>query len=218
VNEKLTREDLKVLQQIIAEAVVKGGVERIITQDILKERCSHYMQIAKQELEACGPEESSDESKFCTTLTVFGARGEEAPTVRIGFKGTAEKHAHMYAVSEMCRTILAQAIIIRMVGTTVDTDEIAKVMELNPPRTSQQADYFHEKMRKWMKRTYNTDRFAGLPLELRNDFIIVSGMGPKVEDCGVICMYRWENGKLIFEPERMEAMEMRNEMVPRWWQ
>jgi hypothetical protein len=209
--------DLEALQELFAEYATRPGARRIITQEVLKERCQHYMEVAKKELEACGPEESNDTSEFCPVVTVFGPRGEEG-NIPVGFKGMEEKHARMYAISETCRTTFSQAIILRVVGTTVNMDEIAKAMELNPPRTFQQLDYLHEKMRKWMKAKYNSTRFAELPPALRHDFIIVSGMGPTLEDCGVICMYRWENGKLIFEAERMEMMQMRNEMVPRWWE
>lgn len=204
------------LSDLIAEMTVKHGVQRVITQEVLEERCRHYLQVAKQELEACGPEESTDSSKFMTTATVFGSRGEEAPNVRIPFKGSMGKYHVVHALSETCKTMLAQAVILRMVGTGANSDQLAKAMHLNPPETLQQFDYFHERCMKWMEKNLGSRRYADLPAELRRDIIMVCGMGPKLKDAGIVCMYRWENGKLIFGEEEQQQMKM--EMIPRWWQ
>jgi hypothetical protein len=63
--------------------------------------------------------ESSDYSEFCPTAAVIGPRCEEG-NVRVGFKGSADKRAMMLALSETCKALLAQVVILRLAGTSVD--------------------------------------------------------------------------------------------------
>jgi hypothetical protein len=216
--EGLTREDLDALSQLVAEHTIEHGVERIITQEILQERCRHYTEVAKQELEKCGPESDNDRSDFCPTATVFGASGVEASNVRVGFKD-GQKRQMMYALSQTCKTLLAQAVVFRMVATACNLPEVAKAMGLNmpDPRDRQKMRYLEERMWKWIEKNYGRERLSALPPELRKDVIWVCGIGPKLKDAAVITEYRWENGQLVFN-RSFEEGEMRMEMIPRWWQ
>lgn len=191
---------------------------RIVTQELLRERCRHYMDVAKQELENCGPEESTDRSRFEPRVAIFGPLGEEASNIPIGFKDVREKYARMHALSDTCKALLVQAVVVRMVGTAVNAGEIAKKMGLNIPTDEQKSHYFNERMLRWMEKEYGTRRFAGLPPELRKDSIIVSGIGPKLGDCGIAVEYHWENDKLVFGDPTHESSTVHFEMIPRWWQ
>jgi hypothetical protein len=216
--DNLTVRDFDALTDAVAQHVNENGVKRTITQEILKERCRHYTEVARQELEACGPEDNPDSSDFCPTATIFMADGWEIPTLRVGFKD-GQKRAKMYALSQMCKTLLVQAVILRIVATNADVLKLAKAMGLEPPdpRNRQKVEYFEERMWKWIEKNYGRERLSALPPELRTDCIMVGGMGPKLQDAGAVTEYRWENGKLVCE-KTMEDGEMRVSMIPRWWQ
>lgn len=216
--DRITREDLEHFSDMIAALTIAHGVDRIITQDILRERCRHYTEVAKKEVEEAGPQENPDSSGFTPTATVFAANGLEAPNVRVGFKDGHKRHM-MYALSQTCKTMLAQAVILRIVATTVDTRKVAAAMgrEMPDPRNRQKWNYFEERMWKWIEQNYGKQRLSALPPELRRDCIVVGGMGPKLQDECILTEYRWENGKLVCG-EVMEGGEARMEMVPRWWQ
>jgi hypothetical protein len=214
----ITREDLDVISELIAANTILHGVDRVITQEVLKERCRHYTEVAKRELQECGPSSDNDSSGFTPTATVFGANGLEAPNVRVGFED-GQKRRMMRALSETCKTMLAQAVILRIVATTANTLTLAKAMELNmpDPYDRQKMKYFEERMWKWIEKNYGRQRLSALPPEYRTDVIMVGGMGPKLRDTGTMTEYRWENDKLICG-ETLEDGEVRMEMIPRWWQ
>jgi hypothetical protein len=210
--------ELQELQQLIAELTIGHGVERIITQEILEERCLHYFEVAKKELEEIGPEPDPDHTDFQPIATVFGARGEEARRVPCGFT-SGQKRRMMYALSKTCETILAQALILRHVGTIADMRQIAKAMHLNEPDpyNRQKMKYFEERMWKWIEQNYGRQRLAALPPEFRHDVLFVMGMGPKLKDCGCMAVYRWKDGHFIIDAPRIDG-EVRMMLVPRWWE
>lgn len=190
---------------------------RVITQEVLRERCHHYLDVAKQELEGCGSEESTDFSRFEPRVAIFGPLGEEASNVGIGFKNGAEKYARMQALSNTCKALLVQAVVVRMVGTAANIEKVAKSMGVNVPDSREKSHYFRDRMRKWMEKEYHTERYAGLPPEFRTDSLMVTGIGPKLEDCGIAVPYHWENEKLVFGDITRESSTVRLHMVPRWW-
>lgn len=210
-------QELEELQTLIAEAAIKFGVQRVITQEVLQERCQHYLQIAKQELEAIGPENDPDSSAYTPVATVFGQMGQEG-NVKIGYH-RGEKRNMMYALSDTCKTLLAQAVIVRHVATAANMHQIGKAMGLNPPdpHNRQKVKYFEERMWKWIEKNYGRQRLSALPAEFRHDIIFVAGMGPKLEDCGTGCTYQWENGKFVTK-DAPPGMECIQSMIPRWWQ
>lgn len=216
--DRITREDLEHFSDMIAALTIAHGVDRIITQDVLRERCRHYTEVAKLEVEEAGPQEDSDRSDFTPTATVFGASGVEAPNVRVGFKD-GQKRRLMWALSQTCKTMLAQAVILRIVATVADTRKIAEKMgrEMPDPRNRQKFDYFEKRMWDWIAQNYGKERLSALPPELRGDCIVVGGMGPKLQDECIVTPYRWENGKPVFDETEFGG-EARMEMVPRWWQ
>jgi hypothetical protein len=216
--DNLTLQDLDALTDAVVQHLNEHGVQRTITQEILKERCLHYAGVARQELEACGPEDTPDSSDFCPTAAVFMADGWEISSLRVGFR-PGQKGAMMRALSQMCKTVLAQAVILRIVATTANMLQIAEAMHLNvpDPYDRQKVRYFEERMWPWIEKNFGKQRLSALPPEFRCDTIMVGGMGPKLADEGAMVPYRWEHGKLICE-EPMTDGEVRMEMIPRWWQ
>lgn len=212
-------DELDELTAAFAEYAEKNREQgRVITQEVLRERCRHYLDVAKQELQECGPDPSTDFSRFEPRVAIFGPLGEEARNVGIGFKNGAEKYARMQALSNTCRALLVQAVVLRMVGVAVNAEKVAQRLGLNIPDNAEKARYFNDRMRKWMEKEYHTQRYAGLPPEFRTDSLMVTGIGPKLEDWGIAVKYHWDNGKLVFGDTTHESSTVRLDMVPRWWQ
>jgi hypothetical protein len=205
------------MQQMMAESLARTGIERVITQEILVQLVDKYLDVAKKELEEIGPEEDPDRSDYVPMATVLDGRGGEL-NIRCGWPD-GKKRAMMFALSETCRTILAQGVIFRNVMTAANMEQIAKAMELNmpDPRNRQKVEYFEERMWKWIASNYGKARLAALPPELRWDGIVVAGFGPKLKECGRTSIYRWRDGKVEFE-DAPPGYEMHIELIPRWWQ
>lgn len=212
------QEILSEMQDVVAQMVAKHGVDRIITPEIVRERVTHYLAVGKKELEACGPDnEHPDRSDFAPMATVFTATGSEV-NLCVGWPD-GRKKAYMMALSEMCKTLLAQGVIFRNVCVAANMEMIAKAMEITlpDPRDRQKYDYFEEKMWRWMDKNFKSRRLAALPAEMRADCLVVSAMGPRLPDCGTTAMYEWKNGKLEFT-DAPPSLQMRMELIPRWWQ
>lgn len=210
--------ELQEIQDLVAKLTIQEGVRRVITQDVLKERCQHYMQVAKQELAKIGPEPDPDSSDFVAKATIFNAAGTEG-TIPVGW-AEGHKREMMYRLSQTCETLLAQAVITRNVATLANMQQVAKAMELNlpDPRDRYRYNYFEERMWKWITKNFGKPRLAALPPELRLDVILVAGMGPKLDDFGLTSQYRWESGKLVTEDLPSDGCEMQFTLIPRWWQ
>jgi hypothetical protein len=217
IAEGITREFLDELQQIMAERLVARGVERVITDDILKEIVDEWLEVGKKELEAIGPEDPStpDSSKFVARATILTGTGHEADVSVAWNEG--HKKRMMYALSETCKTTLAQGVVFRNVVTIANSSELAKRIGLNHPDPTdyQKMRYFEERMWKWIEQNYGKQRLAALPPELRADGLICCGMGPKLHDYGKMLPYQWVNGKLEFGEAQGHMMMM---LIPRWWQ
>lgn len=218
--------DLDAFAERFALFIVEHGRRQELTREHLRQRILHYLEVGKQDLEACGPDQSPYSSGFVSTVTIFGPGGEEA-NCPVPFRDAAEKRARMRGVSETCKIVLAQAVIFRTVATMANMAQIAAAMHLNAPdprdNDRQKVDYFEQRMWNWIERNYGEPRLAALPPEFRKDSLVVSAMGPRVPDLGAGVEYEWRAGKLIFddhggETTDMEHCSMRLNLIPRWWQ
>lgn len=215
----LTRADLDTLQTMIAEKLAENpGDIKVVTEQVVRDRIKYEGKRALEELRRIGPENDADETAFSAKVTIFGPRGEVG-TVPCGFNQRT-KHPMMQAVSEVCKTVFAQALILQTAGTFADVPTLGKHMNLNvpDPRDRQKMDYFEEKMWAWIKSNYGEPRIAKLPPHLRYDCIMFFAMGPKVPIIGGAIQYRWENGVLVSSDKPMDGMGVQSSLIPRWWQ
>jgi hypothetical protein len=208
-----------------AEAVARSGAAVPVTVEQVRERLVHYMDVAKQELAAIGPEESSQSSDFKPTATIIGPHGGDGD-ICIAFQ-QGHKRRMMQALSDTCHISLAQAVIVRMASTIANFAQIGEDIGLkmpeDPRNNRQKLEYFNERVFKWMRQQFGSTHLGDLTKKYRHDALVVSAIGPRVPDMGLLTIYKWNDGKLEFKDARGKDGEwifdgMVNEMIPRWWQ
>jgi hypothetical protein len=195
----------------------------VITPEFIKLRVRHYLGVAKVELQAAGPDDDTDLSNFNPKGTVVMPDGTEHD-LPLGHKGYEDKRRKMYAVSQTCKVIGASALIVRFLATAPDLAKIGAEMHLSVPHPLMdhaKFEYFQERLNEFVrKKTGGSERFGKLPREYIKDFVIVSAIGPGLEDSGVLAPFDWKDGKLIVDESQVDkdGGQCRFDMVPKWWE
>jgi hypothetical protein len=163
--------------------------------------------IAQRRTLGCGTDD------FQMSVKVIGPLGQIVPTP-LQWHNEEEKYRAMRAVSQCCRLLAAQAVVVVMDVRSMEVDAFCRHFQIEPP-TRETFDTFDRERRRVMKPF--GFYMGNLPPHLYRDALLAFAYGPRIKL--VRCVgYRAEAGKLIFDPPIAQVKELSILMVPAWWE
>lgn len=189
-----------------------------------RERVRHYLEVAKEELEAVGPERSGDSSGYHPHATIVLPDMSEHD-IPLGWPNDSYKRMIMFALSRMAGDLNLQAIILRMVVSGLRTDKVMKESGVSFPQgsiTQQKIDYFTERLMDWVEQKAGERRIGLLSSEYREDFLLVFATGPGLPAIAESMTYEWVGDVLQLAPGPTGGLtdpehQMIQNVIPPWW-
>lgn len=190
-----------------------------------RERVRHYLEVAKEELKAIGPERSGDSSGFkpCATIVLPGNFIER--DIPLGWPNDDYKRMIMLALSRMACDLRLPAIILRMVVSGLRTGKVMEECGVSFPQrpiTRQKINYFTQRLMDWVEKKTGERRIGLLSSEYREDFLLAFVAGPGLPAIAESVTYEWIGNVLHLTPGPTGDLtdadyQMIQNVIPPWW-